>query len=392
MVLASLMGSAALFRATQNMALTTFSLLGRDQLGLGTGALGALGAVAGLTLVAVTVVGTARVPAQRAAAAIVVASLLLAGSLVAFAAAKSIPVFVLAVVLLGAAGGLGLPVFINAVQAAAGRDHERAVSLYTVALSASLAVGPLVETLVLDRSGQSERAPFLAFLIFPLLVAVFVSGQARRDRSTAPVAPTLREATPRRRWRRALIASRGGRMALAAQLLYAVPFAGITVFGALIGRSAFGTSPSDTQLAFSCFFATSLASRALVAWRAPVTRKTTVFWVSAGLTTAGLVVLGVGHGLALFLVAMAVLGVPHGTIFPVALALVADSTPTASLPRANADLLGASNLTGIVIPPVLGILIPTFGYQGTTLLILIPVVAFTAMLLSTSVRKRALVT
>jgi hypothetical protein len=50
-VLGSLIGAAGLFRVTQNMAITSFSLLGKRELGLGAGTLGVLGAISGLVLV-----------------------------------------------------------------------------------------------------------------------------------------------------------------------------------------------------------------------------------------------------------------------------------------------------------------------------------------------------
>jgi MFS family permease len=154
------------------------------------------------------------------------------------------------------------------------------------------------------------------------------------------------------------------------------------VFGALVARVAFGVTPGEAQLAFTAFFATSFAARALVVWRAPVTRKRAVFQISGAMTVTGLVLLGVGHGLPLLLVAMAVLGLPHGFTFPLALALVAEAAPPGGLTRANAVLLGASNLTGVIAPVVLGALVQPAGYRGMVLLILVPVVVFGALLWS----------
>lgn len=111
-----------------------------------------------------------------------------------------------------------------------------------------------------------------------------------------------------------------------------------------------------------------------------MTHRVALFWLSAALTATGLAGLGVGHGLGVFLAAMAVLGLPHGMTFPLALALLADSTPPTGLPRANADMLGASKLTAVAIPPILGSLVPLVGYQGMTLLILVPVGGFAVLL------------
>jgi MFS family permease len=172
---------------------------------------------------------------------------------------------------------------------------------------------------------------------------------------------------------RSLLGSPGWRVAVTGQLLYAVPFAVITVFGALMARVAFGATPAMAQLAFTAFFVTSFAARTGVVWRTPIARKLRLLWLSGGLTAVGLILLGFGHGLGLLLVAMSVLGVPHGITFPIALAQAAESSNPAGLARANAGLLAAMGLTSVVAPPIMGGLLPATGYRGMMLLLLIPV-------------------
>ncbi len=421
-----LLVSTAMFRATQNMAQTTFSLLGREDLGLKAGTLGLLAALAGLAMVVVTLRFASRVAPGKARAAAAAGSLVLAGALAVFVFASSLGPFAAAVIALGIAGGVGFPALTSAFGSAEGAQREQALALFALTLSASLALGPLMETLVLDLHHQDLRAPFAVFVVFPLLGAALLARPARRskrmslsgggegtgtigDAAPGAIAGTGPEPGPsgagssgagpsgagpsgaggaawsqarRPRFGLELWQTPGGRLALTAQLLYAVPFAGVTVFGALVARVAFGVTPGEAQLAFTAFFATSFAARALVVWRAPVTRKRAVFQISGAMTVTGLVLLGVGHGLPLLLVAMAVLGLPHGFTFPLALALVAEAAPPGGLTRANAVLLGASNLTGVIAPVVLGALVQPAGYRGMVLLILVPVVVFGALLWS----------
>ncbi len=436
-----LLVSTAMFRATQNMAQTTFSLLGREDLGLKAGTLGLLAALAGLAMVVVTLRFASRVAPGKARAAAAAGSLVLAGALAVFVFASSLGPFAAAVIALGIAGGVGFPALTSAFGSAEGAQREQALALFALTLSASLAIGPLMETLVLDLHHQDLRAPFAVFVVFPLLGAALLARPARRskrmslsgggegtgtigDAAPGAIVGTGPEPGPsgagssgagpsgagpsgagpsgagpsgagpsgaggaawsqarRPRFGLELWQTPGGRLALTAQLLYAVPFAGVTVFGALVARVAFGVTPGEAQLAFTAFFATSFAARALVVWRAPVTRKRAVFQVSGAMTVTGLVLLGVGNGLPLLLVAMAVLGLPHGFTFPLALALVAEAAPPGGLTRANAVLLGASNLTGVIAPVVLGALVQPAGYRGMVLLILVPVVVFGALLWS----------
>ena len=186
-------------------------------------------------------------------------------------------------------------------------------------------------------------------------------------------------ATPRPA-KRSLLRVPGWRLALVGQLLYTIPFAGIVVFGPLVGHVRFGVTPSVVQLAFTVFFVTSFAARAVVLWQTPIRRKLPLFWLAAGLTASGIALLGLGNGLGLLLLAMGVLGIPHGLTFPLVLSLVAESCPGEALARANATLMAVTNLTTIAVPFVLGTLVPALGYGGMVLTMLLPVAVFAALL------------
>lgn len=102
---------------------------------------------------------------------------------------------------------------------------------------------------------------------------------------------------------------------------------------------------------------------------------------------AGLL-LGTGSGTGAYLLAMAVLGIPHGLTFPVALAMVADVTPTRDLPRANATLIGGTSLVSVLVPLALGGIVPAVGYKATTLVMLAPVGLFGLLQLGLARRPR----
>ena len=422
--LGSLLVATACFRATQNMALTTFALLGRAGVGLGPATIGGLASLSTVVTVAITVSVAARLPLRWSATGAMAGIFLLIPALLLFAGARSVALFTGGSVALGLAGGLAFPALTTAV-GHLGRDRqERALALYSLTLSASLAVGPLVESVVLAWRDEDIRAPFVAFLAFPILAvivlasrltgrhaprsraidspaaedscaqapspmdtAVLTGGRASLGRDMPeswtdhpdeqPMTVRALRMTPARVLSqfldRSLLGSPGWRVAVTGQLLYAVPFAVITVFGALMARVAFGATPAMAQLAFTAFFVTSFAARTGVVWRTPIARKLRLLWLSGGLTAVGLILLGFGHGLGLLLVAMSVLGVPHGITFPIALAQAAESSNPAGLARANAGLLAAMGLTSVVAPPIMGGLLPATGYRGMMLLLLIPV-------------------
>ena len=343
------------------MALTTFSLLAHDSVGLGAAAIGALAAVGGAVTVGVNLGVASRVPVARSRLAAAVGICLVLPALVLLATAHSFWQLGLGVVVLGLGGGVVFPALATAIGQVDPATRDRALALFTLTLSGSLAIGPLLESGVLGVTGQDLRSPFLAFLLFPC-AGVAALGWSSRFSPGAPTgaasidadAPVVEEevalagavaasAPPLRARAKAVVGrsplgNPGWRAAVTAQLLYSVPFAAITVFGAVLARSTFGVTPEEAQLGFSCFFITSLGARALVAWRAPIRRKIPVLLGSGLLTVVGLALLATGHGLGLLLVAMGILGLPHGLTFPIVLAQVAASAGPAGCPGLGSGL------------------------------------------------------
>jgi DHA1 family multidrug resistance protein-like MFS transporter len=400
-----LLVGTAVFRLSQNMGITTLSLLARQSAHLGATQVGLLGSLAGLALAAVTLLVSRHIPHTAAAASAVLGMALLAASLLELALASSFALLVAGALALGAAGGIAMPGLLNALVAGAPARRERVIALYTVVLSISLVAGPLLETFVLALSGQEVRVPYLAFAALPAAgAAALALGRPSADRTGARLDPAVPPATatrassandmpekkgPRVKQRKGLLGSADGQDALLAQLLYAVPFAGVSVFGALVARLGYGVSPAEAQLGFTVFFLFSLASRALLAWRTPLAHRRALLWAAAALSAGGLILLGTGSSSAELFAAMALLGVPHGLTYPLALALVADATPLELLPKANATLLGATNLTSVLVPAVLGAIIPAVGYKDMTLVLLGPVVLFAAVRLGLARRRVA---
>lgn len=397
----------ALFRATQNMGQTTLALLGKERLGISASSIGWVGAAVGLVSVAVAMLGASRVPVRLALLAASASALVLSVSLLVFALAGSFAMFVGAAVIFGLASGIGLPSLTTNVGARPGPNRDRSLALFTLALSASLALGPLLETAVLSVAKENVRVPFVVFAGFPVLAALIGFGSwrsgggrlghpLRRDQedATAPEGASgsveLEEAQagepPREGVQvepaRPLWSILGWRAALWVQLVYSIPFSGIVIFGALVARVGYGVTPAVAQLAFTSLFVTSMAGRAYLAWRPIRGSKAPAIALSVGLSVVGLVLLALGHGVVALMAAMALLGIPHGITFPVVLSLVAGSTTPAELPKANAVLLGGTSLTSVVIPAALGVIIAAFGYRDMVLFLLAPVVVISVALWS----------
>jgi len=371
---------AGFYRGAQNMALTTLALIIKEDLGYGAGTIGIISALSGIVLVLVTLSISARLKPAQLERAVLFSLVALAIGLVIIGVSHSIYLTTFATVLLGIAGGLGMPGLAGSVQLAAGdgsANPQRILAIYTLVLSMSLAVGPLLEAGLLDATHQDVRWPFIAFTVLPLLALVIMVSRRREAMALAAKAaasgepPTAGQPISERI---RLLQTPEVVKALFAQLMYAVPFAALTVFGAEVARVIDRATAAQAQLAFTVFFVSSLSCRGLVAWRSPVQRKGLAFGVSGLFTIAGLAFIVAGHSFLLFLVGMIILGVPHGAIFPLALSALSGSLPPDQLPRANSLLMGSSNFIGIIAPPILGLIAAATTYRLMMTTVLVPVV------------------
>jgi DHA1 family multidrug resistance protein-like MFS transporter len=371
---------AGFYRGAQNMALTTLALIIKEDLGYGAGTIGIISALSGIVLVLVTLSISARLKPAQLERAVLFSLVALAIGLVIIGVSHSIYLTTFATVLLGIAGGLGMPGLAGSVQLAAGdgsANPQRILAIYTLVLSMSLAVGPLLEAGLLDATHQDVRWPFIAFTVLPLLALVIMVSRRREAMALAAKAaasgePPTADQPSSERIR--LLQTPEVVKALFAQLMYAVPFAALTVFGAEVARVIDRATAAQAQLAFTVFFVSSLSCRGLVAWRSPVQRKGLAFGVSGLFTIAGLAFIVAGHSFLLFLVGMIILGVPHGAIFPLALSALSGSLPPDQLPRANSLLMGSSNFIGIIAPPILGLIAAATTYRLMMTTVLVPVV------------------
>lgn len=182
------------------------------------------------------------------------------------------------------------------------------------------------------------------------------------------------------------------RLALAALLTYQAPFAAVITFGALLARHADHTSASGASLAFAVFFGVSFGVRVVVVATAPVRHQRVALAVAVMGTAAGIAILSASSSVPFLIVGMAVLGAPHGFMFPMASTVLAEGVPAKALGRANARLMASANLVTIVVPFAAGWLAVAVGYRLMFLSLEVPVAVFGALLASAlrpTARQRA---
>ncbi len=380
--LLALLVVAFFFRAAQNMAQTTLGLLGREALHLGSGMIGAEAALsAGSGLVGVY--AASKVPTHQARRGVGVGISLMVVSLAMFAIGGGLVVFSLAAILLGLGGGLAFPSLATALGAAGEGARDRALAAYGMALSASLAVGPLVQSAVIAAAGGSLRVGFATFAAVASL-ALVVLGCPRLGRAGEPGAhprPSAGSSAPSsppgggsETGMMSLWRNPSWRLATLAQLLYQIPFTAIVVFGAIYAREDFGFGTAEASMVFVSFFILSLIVRAGVGVKSPIRHKRAAFVISGVATLVGLVGLASARGPVELLMAMAVLGLPHALIFPVSLALVAQGVPQSRLAAANAALAGIMTVATVITPALMGPLAGHWGLRAMFVVVMLPVV------------------
>jgi predicted MFS family arabinose efflux permease len=373
------------------MAQTTLPLVASDLLHLRGAPIGLITAASGVVAVVTMSVVSSRIPLQWIRPSLVLALLVLAASFPLVGDARGPVSLTAGALVLGLAGGVVFPTLLTAVGGLGGEEvargaRDRPIALLSVALSTGLAFGPFVEGGVLSWSGGDLRAVFDWFAIGPVVGALALSGLvwARRRSRPAPArlpqpVPVPRAAcsVPGDRVRVALPAAlrdEGFQVALLGQLMYTAPFAAVVVFGALFARHADGMSLAGVEVAFGVFFVVSFGVRSAVAWRSPIAHKLAWFQLSAALTVAGLGLMALGRGEAALLAAMALLGVPHGLTYPLAMGMVAEGRPSAQLASVNAHLSAAVQVVNLVLAPLLGLGIDAIGYRVTFAALVVPVV------------------
>lgn len=380
-----LLAITALGRSGQNAGQTTYPLIARNLLHLSNTTVGEMG---GLAAAASVVCATQIVGRSRPQHTLMLVAVGQMFGLVAFALLASPTGSVgvwLAAGALGVGGGLAFPALMTAIASGPAHERARALAVFALALSVSLLVGPLLEAAVLRATHDSLRETFAVLVPLPAAAtAASVLAVLRRRKALGAghlhgvKAPSGDDGGDigRFSWREAP----AFKLAVTVMLTYQVPFAALVAFGALLARNADHTSAAGAEVAFGVFFGVSFALRGLLAFASPKPSTVPVLVVSVAATVAGVAMLSAAGSFVPLLVAMALLGIPHGATFPLASGLLAERTPRSHLARANGQLMASANAISVVVPLVSGWMAGLVGYPHMFLLIEIPVVVMGAAL------------
>lgn len=368
---------AFLQRSTNNMLLTTNPLVARYDLHAPVTAVGALATIFAAATIISTYAINARIPRQLIERALLAATVTLALSFPLYSLVSTFWQLALLAIIGGLTWGVIFPFLLTlATTHSSPQQRERTVALYSLTLSFSLIVGPLVQGAALTLTETNLRAVYLVFdavLIGAILTTLGLERTRRGLSGAVHHGGLIGEApgVPARLLR--LARNPAYRMGFVGNLAYTLPFVALVSFGGIFAHTVYHASYETIQLIFAAFFGTSFLARLSVVLTSPVRRKFEAFLLAIVLTIVGLALMGVGHSLLLFVLAFALLGIPHGVIFPLSAALIAGAVEHAELPFANSVFTSAANIVGLVLPPLVGALAGTLGYGRVFLWLGIPV-------------------
>ncbi|MDA8380376.1 MAG: hypothetical protein M0020_06045 [Actinomycetota bacterium] len=368
----TLLGVTFLTRAAENVAQVSYPLLGHERLHLSPAAIGVTVGASGALYTGAAMLLAARAHGPRVIASLLSGLAAYTAGYVLFALSPDVYVFFAAAIALGLGGGLAVPSLMTLAGRTGPGGPERSVTRFTVALSLSLLVGPLVEAVVLAVSGDSLRSAFWVFSPWPLVAAAAILASSRRWRRE--LAGDGHGGSGRRHDPPAHVQRAAFRLAAASGLMYEISFAAVVAFGGLAGIAVHHLSVGTVALLFAAFYGVSLLIRSTIAWHAPIENKHLLVRICAAVTMAGMACLVV-HGTAFFVVGMLLLGSGHGLSHPVNLALIAEGTAPSGLVVANARFSGTLKIADIIVPAALGAGVHAIGYQAAFLLLEAPILA-----------------
>ena len=279
---------------------------------------------------------------------------------------KSNPITIWALAV--AAGAVLGPIMPNIMTSAGAisdpRQRERLLTIYTLALSTSLLIGPAIDSVIVKYVGL--KASFIFFEPIAALVAV-----------TAPLVRFPEEGRPTDGSARpkvtSILTNNGFIAASLNNLTYSVPFAFITSFAGLYAEYRFHVSNSLALLLYSLFYSTSFLGRLILAIRPPY-NIVRLMMLSSTLTLIGLVAAWASPTILVYMVALLILGIPHGLTYTLSVISISRTFDLRSLNAANSYFFSIMMIIGSGLPAALGAMVTAAGYQATILSI-VPIVA-----------------
>jgi predicted MFS family arabinose efflux permease len=237
--------------------------------------------------------------------------------------------------------------------------RDRVLSIYTIVLSFSLIVGPLIESELLNFIDIREA--FLVFALFGLISFILSSFMK------FPV-------ENKKKLKIKVFSNYGFRSAIFNIMAYNIPFAVLIAFAGIYEKGTFKVSLSFVTLVFSLFFLTSFLARIYLSVKPPKNIKFIMNFTII-LTLLGILTMVFSRSITIFIASFLILGIPHGFAYPVSIITLGRSFKARFRNMANSYFFAIMMAVGVVLPTLSGFSIDDVGFKLTfifiTLIILV---------------------
>ncbi|QGA54120.1 MFS transporter [Sulfolobus sp. E5-1-F] len=345
-------------RATNNMVTTTVPLLAKYSLQLSNSLVGLLSALLfAFNFISTTFINP-KLNSKVRKRVLIISNVVILLSLPLYYLSNSLSIWIISI-FAGVAFGLVMPNLVTAASLASDkRSVERLLSLYSTSLSTSLILGPAIEVYLLTK--YDYRGIFLWFIPLAFIGVIIASRirfpDVKRENSGISV-----------------IKNKGLIAAALSITTYNIPFAAFTTFLAILAKDRFNLPSFDAYFVFLPFYIMSFLTRLTMTIR-PFENLRTPMLISIIITILGLFGILYAPNYSIFLVVIALLGIPHGSIFPMATIMISRATSIAERNAVNSYFLAYNNLLFLVVPAIIGFVSEIVGLSLSMSSLVIPVV------------------
>ncbi|MGP6293812.1 MFS transporter [Caldiplasma sukawensis] len=338
-------------RGSNNMFLTNVPLLAKDYFGFSKFELGILISISSFAAFIMSAFINSRIPSSKRKILFRVSIFIYAIVFPFFAFSDGLSIWFITVVEAFVLGAVMPNIITSAGMFQDRAVRERVLALYTVALSLSLAVEPLLEGYIITISG--EKLSFLYFSAFPFvafILSFFIKFPEENEKGRKNVEYSR------------VLKDRGFIVSTLNNLMYAIPFAFLTTYGGLYGEQVASLNSAEVNYVFSVFFASSFLSRLFYAAKAPENIFNYML-ISGILTAFGLVLIAMSVNAIELIFSFLLLGIPHGFTYPVSITKISRSFEVSTRNSANSFFYSIMMIVGSITPFLLGFEASDLGYR-----------------------------
>ena len=264
-------------RAVNNMIMTTVPSFAKYELGMNNLYVGLLASSLSMTTLISTVFINPFLSSPKRRMAFILSTISIIFLLILYYFSSKVTIWIITIIT-GLVYGFIMPNLITFASIAKDKKNaERLLNIYSMSLSLSLVIGPLLETFLLER--YSYRDIFILFLPLAIPLA-FLSKNVKFPETTKEVRSF------------SVLKNHGLTAAIISITLYNIPFAIISSFIVIYTKELFNVANFEAYSVFLPFFSLSFLTRFIMALR-PFKDLRTPMALSILLTAIGIIIVSI---------------------------------------------------------------------------------------------------